>query len=59
MKRGITVEYDMIKDCYIVQKQRGTLTLEEIQKALNERHGEDQFFIYFDTNNSYLDENDI
>ncbi|MCR4646259.1 MAG: hypothetical protein K5695_12765 [Oscillospiraceae bacterium] len=56
MKRGISIEYDMHEDCYIIQKQRGTLTLEEIQQALNEHHGEDQFFIYFDTNNSFYDE---
>jgi hypothetical protein len=26
------------------------------QQALNEYHGEDQFFIFMDTNNSYYDE---
>ena len=56
MKRGITIEYDMHEDCYYIQKQHGTLTLEEIQQALNEYHGEDQFFIFFDTNNSFYDE---
>ena len=28
MKRGISIEYDMHEGCYIIQKQRGTLTLE-------------------------------
>ena len=56
MKRGIEIEYDFKKDCYYIQKKKGTLTLEEIQQALNEQHGEDQFFIFFDTNNSYYDE---
>ena len=59
MKRGISIEYDMHEDCYCIQKQRGTLTLEEIQQALNEHHGEDQFFIYFDTNNSFYDEQGV
>ena len=59
MKKGITIEYDMHEDCYYIQKQRGTLTLEEIQQALNEYHGEDQFFIFFDTNNSFYDEQGV
>ena len=59
MKRGITVEYDMHKDCYNIKKQRGTLTLEEIQQALNEYHGEDQFFIFFDTEKSYYDDQGV
>ena len=59
MKKGITIEYDMHEGCYYIQKQRGTLTLEEIQQALNEHHGEDQFFIYFDTNNSFYDEQGV
>ena len=59
MKRGITIEYDMREDCYIIQKQRGTLTLEEIQQALNEYHGEDQFFIFFDTEKSYYDDQGV
>ncbi|MBR1898439.1 MAG: hypothetical protein IJ825_06110 [Oscillospiraceae bacterium] len=56
MKRGITIEYDFKEDCYRIQKQRGTLTLEEIQQALNEYHGEDTFFIFMNTENSYFDE---
>lgn len=59
MKRGISIEYDMHEDCYIIQKQRGTLTLEEIQQALNEHHGEDKYFIWFDTENSYYDEQGV
>lgn len=59
MKKGITIEYDMHEDCYIIQKQRGTLTLEEIQQALNEHHGEDQFFIFMNTENSYYDEQGV
>lgn len=56
MKRGITVEFDMHEECYHIQKQHGTLTLEEIQQALNEYHGEDVYCIMMDTNNSYYDE---
>ena len=56
MKKGITIEFDMHEECYHIQKQKGTLTLEEIQQALNEYHGEDQFFIYMNTENSYYDE---
>lgn len=56
MKRGITIEYDMHEECYHIQKQKGTLTLEEIQQALNEYHGEDQFFIFMNTEYSYYDE---
>lgn len=41
MKRGITIEYDFKENCHHIQKQRGTLTLEEIQQALNEYHGEE------------------
>lgn len=59
MKRGITIEYDFKEDCYRIQKQRGTLTLEEIQQALNEHHGEDTFFIFMNTENSYFDEGGI
>lgn len=59
MKRGISIEYDGRENCYCIQKQRGTLTLEEIQKALNEYHGEDQFFIFFDTEQSFYDEQGI
>lgn len=59
MKRGITIEYDFKEDCYLIQKQRGTLTLEEIQAALNEYHGEDSFFIFMNTENSYYDEDGI
>ncbi|MBQ8078652.1 MAG: hypothetical protein IJ236_01720 [Oscillospiraceae bacterium] len=59
MKRGITIEYDLKEDCYRIQKQRGTLTLEEIQQALNEHHGEDTFFIFMNTENSYFDEGGI
>lgn len=40
MKRGITIEFDMHEECYHIQKQRG----------------EDQFFIYMNTENSYYDE---
>lgn len=53
MKRGITVEFDMHEECYHIQKQKA---LEEIQQALNEYHGEDQFFIFMDTEKSYYDE---
>lgn len=56
MKRGITIEYDMHESCYYVQKQKGTLTLEEIQQALNEYYGEDQYFIFMNTEYSYYDE---
>lgn len=56
MKKGITVEFDMREECYWVQKAKGTLTLEEIQQALNEYHGEDVYCIMMDTNNSYYDE---
>lgn len=56
MKKGITVEFDMHEECYWVQKAKGTLTLEEIQQALNEYHGEDVYCIMMDTNNSYYDE---
>lgn len=58
MKRGITIEYDYHESCYVIRKQRGTLTLEEIQQALNEAHGEDSFFIFMNTEYSYYDEND-
>lgn len=44
MKRGITIEYDMHEECY------------HIQQALNEYHGEDQFFIFMNTESSYYDE---
>ena len=37
MKRGVTIEYDFHEDCYIIRKARGTLTLEEIQQALNDK----------------------
>lgn len=59
MKKGITIEFDYHEECYIIQKRRGTLTLEEIQQTLNEYSGEDSYFIFFNTENSYLDENDI
>ena len=59
MKRGITIEYDMHKGYYSIKKQRGTLTLEEIQQALNEYHGEDQFLIFFDTEKSYYDDQGV
>ena len=59
MKRGITIEYDYHEDCYCIQKQRGTLTLEEVQQALNEHHGEDTFFIFMNTENSYYDEGGV
>lgn len=59
MKRGITIEYDFKEDCYCIQKQRGTLTLEEVQQALNEHHGEDTFFIFMNTENSYYDEGGV
>lgn len=56
MKRGITIEFDMHEECYHIEKQKGKLDLEEIQNALNEYHGEDQFFIFMNTENSYYDE---
>lgn len=59
MKKGITIEYDMHEGCYHIQKLRGTLTLEEIQQALNEYHGEDQFFIFMNTENIYYDEQGV
>ena len=59
MKRGITIEFDMHEECYHIQKQRGTLTLEEVQQALNEHHGEDTFFIFMNTENSYYDEGGV
>ena len=59
MKRGITVEYDMHEDCYYVKKAKGTLTIEEIENAMNEYYGEDTFCIVMDTNNSYYGEQGI
>lgn len=59
MKKGITIEFDMHEECYHIQKQRGTLTLEEVQQALNEYHGENTFFIFMNTENSYYDEGGV
>lgn len=50
MKRGISVEFDFNDDGYWVKKQRGTLTIEEIAQAINERSGEDRYFFMIDTN---------
>lgn len=58
MKKGITIEFDFHEECYYIQKQRGTLTLEEIQQALNEHHGEGSFFIFMNTEASYYDDQD-
>lgn len=59
MKKGITIEYNSHEGCYYIQKQRGTLTLEEIQQALNEHHGEDSFFIFMNTEYSYYAANGV
>lgn len=50
VKRGITVEFDYSDDGYWVMKKRGSLTIEDIAQAINERSGEDRYFFMIDTN---------
>ena len=45
MKHGITVEFDYFDDGYIIRKERGKLTVDEIISAINEYAGEDFYFI--------------
>lgn len=44
MKRGITVNFDYHEDCYEISKKKGILDLDEIQEALTEYYGSDEFF---------------
>ena len=44
MKRGITVNFDYHEDCYEISKKKGILDLDEIQEALTEYHGSDEYF---------------
>lgn len=37
-------------DGYWVMKKRGSLTIEDIAQAINERSGEDRYFFMIDTN---------
>jgi hypothetical protein len=44
MKRGITVNFDYHEDCYEISKKKGILDLDEIQEALTEYYGSDEYF---------------
>ena len=55
MKKGISVEFDY-SDCgYIVRKNRGKLTVDEIIGAINELACEGFYFIGINTENAYDD----
>ena len=44
MKQGITVNFDYHEDCYEISKKKGILDLDEIQEALTEYYGSDEYF---------------